>query len=106
MKFTATDSAEPGIETILISDASKAVNMNPGDFEKATEELKSKGIKTTTPDKIWTQRLLVFWIAVCGVFLQKTVEDIERDIEFVFFLDKINPRVFLQFRVKFFPVFF
>ena len=45
VKFTALDAIEEGFKTFLISDASKAVNINPDDFEKAIEEMKNKGVE-------------------------------------------------------------
>lgn len=45
VKFTAIDAANLGYETILIQDATKAVNISPNDHEKALEEMKNTGVK-------------------------------------------------------------
>ncbi len=45
VKYTALDSAEYNFNTWLIIDASKAVNMTPGDSDKALCEMESKKIK-------------------------------------------------------------
>lgn len=44
VKYTAIDAAELGYRTFVIPDATKAVNLQDGDFEKAIEEMKSKGV--------------------------------------------------------------
>ncbi|MBI5818169.1 MAG: bifunctional nicotinamidase/pyrazinamidase [Verrucomicrobia bacterium] len=44
VKFTALDAAEMGFKTHLIEDASRGVNLRPGDVEKAIEEAKRAGI--------------------------------------------------------------
>ncbi len=40
VKFTALDAVQFGFETKLIQDASRGVNLHPGDVEKAVEEMK------------------------------------------------------------------
>lgn len=45
VKFSAIDAYELNYETFLIADATKAVNINPDDYEKSLEELKNKGVK-------------------------------------------------------------
>ena len=44
VKFTALDAVELGFETFVIKDATKAVNLQPGDFEKALEGMKKAGV--------------------------------------------------------------
>lgn len=44
VKFTALDANELGFETFLISDASRAVNLDPQDGDKAIQEMRTKGI--------------------------------------------------------------
>lgn len=44
VKFTALDGVSLGFKTYLITDATKAVNLNPEDGEKALEELKKEGV--------------------------------------------------------------
>jgi nicotinamidase/pyrazinamidase len=45
VKFTAMDAVSLGFETFLISDATKAVNLNPNDGDRALEEMSHQGIK-------------------------------------------------------------
>jgi nicotinamidase/pyrazinamidase len=45
VKFTALDAKGLGFDTTLVKDATRAVNLQPDDFEKALEEMKQKGIK-------------------------------------------------------------
>ena len=52
VKFTATDAAELGFETIVIRDATKAVNLREGDDERAFEEMKSKGIQVLNSSEL------------------------------------------------------
>jgi len=43
VKFTALDALEEGFDTIVVQDATRAVNLKEGDFDKAMEELRSNG---------------------------------------------------------------
>ena len=45
VKFTALDALELGFTTYLIEDASRGVNLSPGDVDKAVEEMAAKGVK-------------------------------------------------------------
>ncbi len=45
VKFTALDAVSLGFKTYLITDATKAVNLNPEDGEMALYEMKSAGVK-------------------------------------------------------------
>lgn len=45
VKDSSLDSVEKGFNTYLVVDAIKGVNQNPGDEEKALDELKEKGVK-------------------------------------------------------------
>jgi len=53
VKFTALDAKEAGYNVFLIEDACRGVNVNPGDVDRAIEEMKSKGILTC--EKLWKQ---------------------------------------------------
>lgn len=44
VKFTALDAVGLGFETIVVKDATRAVNLQEGDFEKALEEMKNQGV--------------------------------------------------------------
>ncbi|MBN7812000.1 bifunctional nicotinamidase/pyrazinamidase [Algoriphagus sp. H41] len=52
VKFTATDAKELGFETFLVSDATRAVNLAPGDGAKAIQEMKTLGIKIITSKEL------------------------------------------------------
>lgn len=43
VKFTALDALYLGFETTVVPDATRAVNLNPGDFEKAVQEIRDAG---------------------------------------------------------------
>jgi nicotinamidase-related amidase/8-oxo-dGTP pyrophosphatase MutT (NUDIX family) len=45
VKFTALDAISLGFETALVRDATRAVNLHPGDGERAIEELRAAGAK-------------------------------------------------------------
>ncbi|PZX49578.1 bifunctional nicotinamidase/pyrazinamidase [Algoriphagus chordae] len=44
VKFTALDAVSLGFKTYLISDATRAVNLNPEDGDKALQEMKNGGV--------------------------------------------------------------
>ena len=48
VKFTALDAQSLGFETFLITDATRAVNINPEDGVKAIEEMAAQGVKILT----------------------------------------------------------
>lgn len=52
VKFTALDAIELGFETILITDATRPVNLAPEDGNLALKELKSKGVKLITSNEL------------------------------------------------------
>jgi nicotinamidase/pyrazinamidase len=43
VKFTALDSIREGFKTIVIADATRAVNLRPNDYETSLEEMKQSG---------------------------------------------------------------
>ena len=45
VKFTAIDAVELGYRTFIVPDATKAVNLQQGDFERSIDELVSKGVR-------------------------------------------------------------
>jgi nicotinamidase/pyrazinamidase len=45
VKFTALDALELGFTTYLIEDASRGVNLSPGDVDNAVAEMSEKGVK-------------------------------------------------------------
>lgn len=45
VKFTALDALKEGFETFLITDATRGVNLNPGDTEQAFKEVAEAGGK-------------------------------------------------------------
>ena len=52
VKFTALDAHQLGFETYLIEDATRAVNLDPGDFNRAVAEMKTAGVKIIQSEKI------------------------------------------------------
>jgi len=48
VKSTVLDAVKLGFETVLLEDAVRGVNVNPGDSEKATREMLAAGAKKTT----------------------------------------------------------
>ena len=44
VKFTAIDSVQLGFRTYVMSDATKAVNLNPGDYERSLAEMQEAGV--------------------------------------------------------------
>jgi len=44
VKFTALDAVGLGFETTVVKDATRAVNLQEGDFEKALDEMKNQGV--------------------------------------------------------------
>ena len=50
VKFTALDALQLGFETYLIEDASRGVNLSPGDVEQAVEEMRQAGVQIVQSD--------------------------------------------------------
>ena len=45
VKFTALDAVDLGYRTAVIADATRAVNLNPSDYELAIQEMENRGIR-------------------------------------------------------------
>ncbi|MDB5355702.1 MAG: Nicotinamidase [Phycisphaerales bacterium] len=56
VKFTALDARSLGFKTFLIEDASRGVNLKPGDVEAAVEEMRRAGVGVVNSDKLLSQR--------------------------------------------------
>ncbi len=54
VKYTAMDALGMGFTTYLVEDASRAVNLDPGDGEKALEEMKQAGVRVITSKELLT----------------------------------------------------
>ena len=52
VKFTALDAVALGFKTEVVKDATRAVNLQEGDFEKALDEMKENGVKIISSDEI------------------------------------------------------
>ncbi len=52
VKFTALDAVELGFRTYLVRDGSRPVELEPGDGEKAVQEMQRKGVEVTTSDAV------------------------------------------------------
>ncbi len=50
VKYTALDAVREGFETFLFKAGTRAVNMEPGDFEKAITEMEEKGVQVISGD--------------------------------------------------------
>ena len=52
VKYTALDAVGLGLQTTVIVDAVMAVNLNPGDDQRAFDDMKSGGVNTTQSSRI------------------------------------------------------
>jgi nicotinamidase/pyrazinamidase len=52
VKFTALDARQLGFNTFLIEDASRGVNLKPGDVARAVEEMRAAGVKVVRSDAL------------------------------------------------------
>jgi nicotinamidase/pyrazinamidase len=52
VKFTALDARRLGFETFLIEDATRGVNVNPGDVGRAIDDMRAAGVVITTSVRI------------------------------------------------------
>jgi len=52
VKFTALDAVGLGLETTLIKDGSRGVDLQPGDIERAVSEMSNAGVKIVDSDQI------------------------------------------------------
>jgi nicotinamidase/pyrazinamidase len=52
VKFTALDAVQEGFKTWLIEDGCRGVNLNPGDVDKAIEEMKAAGVKLVQSNEL------------------------------------------------------
>ena len=50
VKFTALDAVGLGFKVHLIEDASRGVNLQPGDVQRAVAEMREKGVEITTSE--------------------------------------------------------
>ncbi|MGA2248741.1 MAG: bifunctional nicotinamidase/pyrazinamidase, partial [Verrucomicrobiota bacterium] len=57
VKFTALDAAQFGLKTHFIEDASRGVNLQPDDVEKAIAEMHSAGIETVQSADVLKQQM-------------------------------------------------
>lgn len=53
VKNTVLDALEAGFETVLLEDASRGVEVQPGDSRKAIEEMKKAGASGATIDQVY-----------------------------------------------------
>ena len=52
VKFTALDSRELGFATFFIEDASRGVNVSPGDVALSVEEMRAAGVQIITSEEV------------------------------------------------------
>jgi len=56
VKFSALDGVEAGFKTILIADACRGVDLQPGDSTRATEAMRRAGVSITRSTQLaWRQ---------------------------------------------------
>jgi nicotinamidase/pyrazinamidase len=53
VKFTALDAVQLGFDTYLVKDTTRAVNMQPGDFEKAVREMELAGVVILESEEVF-----------------------------------------------------
>ena len=56
VKFTALDARQLGFNTHLVEDASRGVNLKPGDVERAIEEMRHAGVKVLRSADLLAER--------------------------------------------------
>lgn len=52
VKFTALDAVALGFKVRLVEDASRGVNLSPGDVERAVAEVRAKGVEVVRSDRL------------------------------------------------------
>ncbi|MBV9867564.1 MAG: bifunctional nicotinamidase/pyrazinamidase [Abitibacteriaceae bacterium] len=52
VKFTALDARQLGFKTYFIEDASRGVEVQPGDVQRAVEEMKAAGVEVVQSDEV------------------------------------------------------
>jgi len=52
VKFTALDAKQLGFDTVVVQDGTRAVNLQPDDFDKALAEMKAAGIRITQSEEV------------------------------------------------------
>jgi nicotinamidase/pyrazinamidase len=56
VKFTALDAVSLGFQTTLIEDASRGVDLQPGDVQRAVDEMRAAGVKIIKAEEILNQK--------------------------------------------------
>ena len=54
VKFTALDALKLGLRTYLVEDASRGVNLKPGDVQRAVEEMRATGVDVVRSNGLLT----------------------------------------------------
>jgi nicotinamidase/pyrazinamidase len=52
VRASTIDACKLGFDTTVVTDAIRAVDVNPGDGERALEEMKEAGAKLATSDQV------------------------------------------------------
>ena len=52
VRASAIDAAREGFDTSVVTDAIRAVDVNPGDGERALEDMREAGAKLVTSDSL------------------------------------------------------
>lgn len=56
VKFTALDAKGLGFDTVVVKDGTRAVNLQPDDFEQSIEEMEATGIEVTSSRELITKK--------------------------------------------------
>jgi nicotinamidase/pyrazinamidase len=56
VKFTALDAIREGFKTYLVEDATRGVNLQPGDVEKAIAEMQAAGVQLVRSDTLLAEQ--------------------------------------------------
>jgi len=56
VKFTALDSKQLGFDTVVVQDGTRAVNLQPDDFDKAIAEMEATGIRIMSSEEIMAKQ--------------------------------------------------
>lgn len=60
VKFTALDAVNEGFSTTLITDATRGVDLTPGDIDRALAEMQTAGVTLTTSDQLLSDTVTLY----------------------------------------------
>ncbi len=80
VKNTVIDAISRGFETFLLTDAIKGIDANPGDSDRAIEEMKQRGAKLMSFDDIEKEEVLSEKIEEIKDMAERKIAEISEDI--------------------------